>query len=162
MTARGDELPNPSRVVRYVPFGRMRRDDFENCLGPNPNAFEQRAVDDYLSVTWCEYFVGNVDAQLRCAVEAIRSSKINVKAMACFCVADAPDVLSAIRSAGHPGRTVYLPEEDNPAHAGVCGIPPDDAQLLARLAEEIWSTFLTKDAADHLPISACAKSVTVR
>ena len=149
-------------MVRYVPFGRMRRDDFENCLGPNPNAFEQRAVDDYLSVTWCEYFAGNMDAQLRCAVEAIRSSKINVKAMACFCVADAPDVLNAIRSAGHADRAVYLPEEDNPAHAGVYGIAPDDAQLLARLADEVWCAFLTKEAADSLPTGACAKSAAVR
>lgn len=65
MTADGDDLPGPSRVVRYVPYGRMRKDEDDNFLGPYPSAFEERAVDDYLSVTWCEYFVGSDDEQLR-------------------------------------------------------------------------------------------------
>ena len=34
MTAEGDDLRNPSRIVRYVPYGKMRRDEDDNCIGP--------------------------------------------------------------------------------------------------------------------------------
>ncbi|HEU0222054.1 MAG TPA: hypothetical protein VFR34_07580, partial [Paracoccaceae bacterium] len=161
LTAKGNDLPNPSRVVRYVPYGKMRRDEDDNYIGPLPSAFEERPADGYLSVTWCEYFNGAADAQLRCAVEAIRGSNIAVKPKACFCVAETSEVLAAIAEFGHAGRAVYLPEKDNHAHAGVFGIPPDEAQLLARLADEVWSVFLTRESADVLPLNACSKSPTV-
>lgn len=158
MTAKGDELPNPSRIVRYVPYGKMRRDEDDNFLGPFPSAFEQREVDDYLSVTWCEYFTGEADCQLRCAIEAIRNSNWNVKAKACFCVADSPAVLRALKAAGRIGRVIYYPEDDNQAHAGVHGIEPEDMQVLALLADEIWCSFLTKSDADSLALGDCIKA----
>lgn len=161
MKADGDDLPNPSRVVRYVPYGKMRKDEDDNFLGPLPSAFEEREVDDYLSVTWCGYFEGSEEEQLRCSVEAIRNSNMTVKAKACFCIGRTPEILAAIYDAGSAGRAVYHPEDDNFAHAGIYGVAPDEAQLLARLAEEIWCDFLTNDAADALPESECAKSAHV-
>lgn len=160
MTADGDDLPNPSRVVRYVPYSRMEKDEDDNFLRPYPNAFEQREVDDYLSVTWCEFFEGSTGEQLRCAVEALRKSR-RVGGKACFCLANTPEVLDAIENSGRRGRAVYLPEDDNPAHAGVYGIQPDDTLLQKRLADEVWCDYLTKDAADALPRSECAKSADV-
>ena len=148
-------------MVRYVSYGKMRKDEDGKILGPLPSAFEEREVDDYLSVTWCEYFSGSPDEQLRCSVEAIRNSNMNVKAMACFCVANAPDVLTAIQDAGRAGRAVYHPEDDNRAHAGVYGIAPENAQLLGWLADEVWRNYLTKETADALPKSTCAKSAAV-
>lgn len=139
----------------------MRKDENDNFLGPLPSAFEERELDDYLSVTWCEYFDGSEEEQLRCSIEAIRNSNINVKAKACFCVVEAPSVLVSIQDAGSVGRAVYHPEDDNDAHAGVYGIIPDEAQLLARLADEVWCEYLTKDTADALPTSTCAKSAEV-
>ncbi len=162
LTADGDDLPNPSRVVRYVPYGKMRRDgDSDICLGPAPSAFEAGPRHRYLSVTWCEFFEGEADAQLRCAVEAIRGSKIGVRAKACFCVASAAEVLNAIADAGRVGRAVYHPEDDNAAHAGVHGVPSEEALLLSRLADEVWSTFLTKDTANALPTRNCTKSADI-
>ena len=78
MTADNEDLPNTSRVVRYVPYGRMRRDEDDNYLGPLPSAFEARPIDKYLSVTWCEYFEGSAHNQLGCAIEALRCSSISV------------------------------------------------------------------------------------
>ena len=158
LTADGDDLPNPGRVVRYVPFNRMEKDNDGNFLRPYPNAFEQREAEEYLSVTWCEFFEGSSDEQLRCSVEILRNSKIDVRPKACFCVANTPEVLAAIKERGRRGRVVYLPEDDNTAHAGVYGIAPNDALLLMRLAHEVWCNYLTRDAADALPMSECAKS----
>lgn len=118
-------------------------------------------MDDYLSVTWSEYFEGSEEEQLRCSIEAIRNSNMNVKANACFCVAETPNILAAIDDAGSTGRAVYHPEDDNDAHAGIFGIAPDETRLLARLADEVWCDFLTKDSADALPESECAKSAKV-
>ena len=161
MTAEGDDLPNPCRVPRYVSYGRMRKDEDDNFLGPLPSAFEGREVDDYLSVTWCEYFAGSPDEQLRCSVEAIRNSTKKVTPKACFCWANAPDVLTAIQDAGRAGRAVYHPEDQNRAHAGVYGIAREDAQLLGWLADEVWRNYLTKETADAMPKSTCAKSAAV-
>ena len=65
MVSEGDELPNPSNVVRYAGFGKMAKDKDETVSGPSPTAFHGSPDEDYLSVTWCEYFVGTADQQLK-------------------------------------------------------------------------------------------------
>lgn len=139
----------------------MEKDENGQLLGPYPNAFERRQVDEELSVTWCEYFVGEPNQQLRCAIEAIRNSKLDVKPLACFCVADTPRILDAVQDSGNRGRAVYLPEADNHAHAGIYGIDPENALLLQTLASEVWKEYLTKTIADNLPAAECAKSPKV-
>lgn len=138
-----------------------RRDLNDNILGPEYTAFEMRPTEDFLSVTWCEYFDADDQSQLRCAIEAIRRSNFEVKKSACFCVANTTDVLVAIVQSGRTGRAVYLPERDNPAHAGIYGFSPEDVLLSSQLAEEVWRNFLTKADADALPLSGCSKSADV-
>lgn len=167
LVGEGDELPNPSTVVRYVGFNQMERDG-DNIVGPLSTAFEGRATDDSLSVTWCEYFAGEPDEQLRCAIEAIRSS-FNVRSKACFCVARTDDLANAGRTFRRSPRAVYLPVPGNDAHAGIYDVMPtdldaiteDELKLLSLLAEKTWSRFLTKEAADALPRGPCAKSQDV-
>lgn len=73
MVSEGDELPNPSTVVRYAGFAQMEKDQNDVVSGPSATAFHGRRDEDYLSVTWCEYFVGAADLQLRCpAIGAVR------------------------------------------------------------------------------------------
>lgn len=161
LVSSGDDLPNPSTVVRYVGYARMARDEDENILGPLPSAFAERPHDDYLSVTWSEYFEGTPGSRIRCAIEAIRASNIDVKPKACFCIADTRELLMVIDEHGPVGRAVFLPEDDNPAHAGIYGVSPDEAQLLETLAASTWGSFLTKEMADQLPLTVCAKSPEV-
>ncbi len=168
LVSAGEELPNPSTVVRYVGLGQMETDGDQNVLGPAPAAFEGRAIDTYLSVTWCEYFIGNPDAQLRCAIEAIRRS-MNVKTKACFCVARTDQLFEAGRGFGRAARAVFHPEENNRAHSGIYDLAPHDLEaitpeenkLLGVLAREAWSRFFTRETANTLPQSECAKSPDV-
>lgn len=160
MTADGDDLPNDSRVVRFVAYGRMEKDENDNFLRPLPAAFAMRDDEQELSVTWCEYFAGTHDQTLRCAVEAIRSSRM-VGNMACFCVASASETIATIQRLGGTGRAIYLPEDDNPAHAGITGIDPENGLLLQALANDVWSEYLTKTMADALPAVDCTKSPNV-
>ena len=74
---------------------------------------------------------------------------------------DTHTVLAAIEAAGSEGRAVDHPEVDNKAHAGIYSLSVEEANLLAHLADEVWCEFLTKDNADALPMSGCAKSVDV-
>lgn len=156
----GDDLPIPSFVVRYVSPSRMGSDPYNNdrIVGPLPEAFRERPGDQELSVTWCEYFQGGSEAQLRCAIEAIRKSKLKVSKTACFCVANTNDLFDTISGYGRKGRAVFLPEDDNPAHSGIYGISPAELTLLEKLASETWRAFLTKSMADALPTSECEKS----
>ena len=123
--------------------------------------FRPRVGEDYLSVSWCEYFEGTFDEQLRCSIESIRNSKMSVKPKACFCVADTRDLLPCIENFGGIGRAVYHPEDDSHAHAGVYGVGAEELELLSYLADEEWNTYLTKQDADNLPLSACGKSPDV-
>lgn len=167
MVSKGDELPNPSTVVRYVGLSQMEHYG-DNVVGPLPTAFEGRATDDSLSVTWCEYFVGHPDHKLRCAIETIRSS-MNVKRKACFCVARTDDLAAAGATFGRAPRAVYLPVPRNDAHAGIYDVMPADLEaitegelkLLELLAREAWSRFLTREMADALPLAQCEKSPDV-
>jgi hypothetical protein len=66
-----------------------------------------------------------------------------------------------ISDSGRPGRAVFHPEDDNPAHAGIYSVSPDDELLQLQLADETWSQFYTKDDIDALPLSDCASSKDV-
>ena len=169
MVSEGDELPNPSTVVRYAGFAQMDKDKDETVFGPSPTAFQGRRNEDYLSVTWCEYFVGTPEAQLRCAIEALRNSSYKPTAKGCFCVGMTDEISAVGRRHGRSPRAVYHPEEDNKAHAGIYDLVPRDldavtdeeAHLLNTLAGQEWSHFLTKEMADALPLEVCEKSADV-
>jgi hypothetical protein len=167
LVSEGDELPSPSTVVRYVGLNQMEHID-GNLLGPLPTAFEGRPTDDSLSVTWCEFFDGDADQQLRCAVESIRGS-MNVKPKACFCVARTDHLMAAGATFGRTPRAVYLPVPGNAAHAGVYDVAPvdlaavteEELKLLSLLAEQAWSRFLTREMVDAMPLKECRKSPDV-
>lgn len=169
MVSEGDELPNPSTVVRYAGFGQMEKDRDDVVSGPSPTAFHGRPREDYLSVTWCEYFVGDPDVQLRCAIEAIRNSKYTSAPKGCFCVGSTDEIVGAGQKYGRHPRAVYHPEPDNKAHAGIYEVAPldldavtnEEALLLGLLASQAWSRFFTKDMADALPLAQCEKSPDV-
>jgi len=169
LVSEGDELPNPSNVVRYAGLAKMEKDKDDTVFGPALTAFHGSPNEEYLSVTWCEYFVGNADQQLRCAIEALRKSSYKPGKYGCFCIGKTDDILAAGRSFGRNPKAVYHPEEDNKAHAGIHDIAPRDldavtdeeALLLGLLAEQAWTRFLTKDMADNLPLGDCAKSPDV-
>lgn len=155
--------------MRYAGFAQMEKDQNDVVSGPSATAFHGRRNEDYLSVTWCEYFVGAADLQLRCAIEALRNSKYTPAPKGCFCVGKIDQISSAGRNHGRDPKAVYHPEEDNKAHAGIHDVAPRDLDaitdeetvLLDLLATQAWSRFLTKDMADTLPLALCEKSPDV-
>ncbi len=151
-------LRDEERIVRFVPWSKLRRDEDDNVLGPLPQAFELREDEEYLSVTWCEYFNGGDDERLRCAIEAVRNSALTVGRKARFAVGNVGDVREAVE--GRPNarklRMIHQPEDDNQAHAALRHWPRSDHDLLALLAEDAWSGCMDATAADALPLTECS------
>lgn len=170
MVSDGDELPNPSTVVRYANLGQMAKDKDDVVSGPSETAFHGRQGEDYLSVTWTEYFVGTDDQRLRCAIEALRNSNFTVKTKGCFCVGTTDEIIAAGQKHGRHPKAVYHPEPDNKAHAGIYDVAPKDldavtdeeALLLDLLVGQAWSRFYTKEMADALPLGECSNSPDVQ
>src|SRR4051794_14954963 len=71
---KGKNLPDEDHVIRYVPWGRLRKDEDENVVGFLPQAFELRDGESYLSVNWLEFHTGDREAQIRLSVWAMRDS----------------------------------------------------------------------------------------
>ncbi|MCY0149850.1 hypothetical protein OEG84_19635 [Hoeflea sp. G2-23] len=145
-------------MLRYVGWSHLRKDDDQNVLGVLPSAFYLRDEENYLSVTWCEYFDGLPDESLRCAIEAIRGS-IRVGGKARFALANVGSIKSTMENeAGVKLRIEHLPEEDNPAHAAVKRWPNENFDLLELIASDAWAETIDATSANALPMSACALS----
>ena len=66
---KGANLPDADHVMRYVSKNRLRRDGSDNVIGVLPQAFEMRATEDALSVSWIDYFTGDKAAKIKQAVQ---------------------------------------------------------------------------------------------
>jgi hypothetical protein len=141
-----------------VPWARVRKDEDNNVCGILGEAFCLRPGEEYLSVTWCEYFDGDNLCQLKCAVEAIRKSKLEVRPKGRFAVASVGLVDSFLTEARHHVRFIHESEQDNPAHTALRRWPVDEVELMERLALDLWSTSYSKDDIDALRMSECSPS----
>lgn len=151
---RYDAIPPIDRLIRFVPWSKLRKDENENVLGVMGAAFALRDGEEQLSVTWCEYFGGMGDECLRCAVEAIRSSR-SAGSLARYAVVKAEDVTTFMQERNVKVRILHEPEESNPAHSVVTRWPRDDFDLLEQLAGDVWCTTVSKADVDALPLINC-------
>ena len=154
MLSEGDPIPVSSTVVRYVGFGKMAKDADDNIIGPAFTAFVMRSGEDYLSVSWCQFYSGSVEEQMGCAIEDLRSS-LNVKPKGCFCVAEVEKLKQDADLFSASLATFFHPMDENPSHAGIYGIGTDNRQLQDYVARKSWRRFLTKENADALPSGDC-------
>ncbi|WP_457660166.1 MULTISPECIES: hypothetical protein [Sinorhizobium] len=153
-------LLDNERVVRLASWAKLRKDEDDNVVGVLPQAFHLRDDEEYLSVTWCEYFAGSPDEQARCAVEAVRNSKLKVGSKARFVFGTVGNIRAAAESrpVAPKLRFIHEPEEDNVAHTAIRRWPREDHELFDLLAEEAWSNLVDAVAADQLPTCDCSAS----
>jgi hypothetical protein len=135
---KGQKLPPEDHIIRYVPFGKLRKDEDDNVLGLLAEAFRRRPGEKYLSSTWLEYFEGNREQQLCLAVQTIRSS-LSVGKKSGFAIGNVQKLSLVCAERNHKIRIVHEPEDDNAAHVAVRRIPSDDEGLLELLAAEMWA-----------------------
>jgi hypothetical protein len=135
------KLPPEHHVVRYVPWGKLRKDenDPEKVIGVLGEAFKMRPIDDTLSTTWLEYFAGSRTEQVSGAVRAVRASKLDVKAKSGFAIGNVGNISAATEAHGYSIRVLHEPDDDNKAHVAVRRWPRDDMELFEILATDAWS-----------------------
>lgn len=151
-------LSEEDRIIRYVSWTKLRRDEDDNVLGPLPQAFTLRPNEEYLSTTWCEYFSGTEEEKLKCAVSALQNSSLQVKTSARYCVGIVKEIADCLQSFGKTARFIHEPKINNQAYAAVRGWSDDD-EILDVLASEIWSDCFSKNDLDTINEKPCYVSV---
>lgn len=141
-------IPPEHSLIRYVPFGRLRRDADDNVLGVLSAAFQLRENEKFLSATWLDYFAGNRDQRISLSVNTIRNSNLGVKPKSGFAIGITNSICETCES--HPGRyrlrVIHEEEPDNVAHVAVRGWPRDQDDLLVLIADDVWNEIvLNKD-----------------
>lgn len=131
-------LPPNDHVVRYVPWGKLLKDENDNVIGFLGEAFRRRSNEDALSATWAEYFKGSSQTQITSSILAIRASR-SVGGKSCFAIGGVAAISDACAQRNQKVRIIHEPTTENKAHASVRRIPRDDMELLEILATEAWA-----------------------
>lgn len=138
------------RVVRYVSYARLRKDENGDTLdqqgrplGVTFQAFELRAADEgNLSVTWCEFYAGSPDESLNCAL-AITANSMDAGGKSGFAVQSVGVIDDFLVERDRKCRFVHEETDENPAHSLIRRWPEGDAQLLDAIATGIdWQVHL--------------------
>lgn len=153
---KGQNLKLEHHIVRYVPFGKLRKNENGVPVGINHNAFLLRPNDTGLSVTWLEYFSGDRNAQVRNAVLAIRASNMLPTTKSGFAIGNVDAIHNACRQRQHKVRIIHWPEDDNKAHAEIRQLPRDDTVLLEQLASGAWSELVLNTSIQPIDAQAPA------
>jgi hypothetical protein len=143
---KGKKLPNEDHIVRHVPFRNLRRDADGKVLGILPQAFEHREVDDYLSVNWLEYFEGDNKTRLVQTKKSIEAAKVSktISMSSYLAIGNVGNVNKVCLEASHSKvRISYAPSKNNSAHSGIYNLPKLDQELMATLAEEAFTNYVS-------------------
>lgn len=151
-------LTDGDTLLRHVTWAKLRKDEDDNVLGTLGTAFKLREDEEYLSATWCEFFVGSPTEQLKCAADSFRSTGFACSKKSRFALASVKNVTTFMHAEKRRVRIIHEPDEPNLAHAALRNWPDDDAHLLERLAEEVWATTASLEDIDKVSVPACAVS----
>ena len=137
MQAKITNIPNEDHVMRYVPWGKLRRDEDDNVLGFLGEAFKLKPDEDALSVNWLEYFDGDRATRIQASVKTFRST-LKVGSKSAFGVGNVAKIKGVCRAKGATVRIVYEPTDDNKSHSGIRRLPRNDVMLRDALAAEAF------------------------
>lgn len=146
--ARNNPLPDPDEVIRWVARKFIEKDDDGNPVRTkkgeiqhiDPGAYELRADEDYLSVTWLGYFQIERLLAIPAGAEAFRLSLDSGKiaATSAFAVASVVSVKASCKAANATVRLLEEPVAGNDAHAAIRRFPRDNRDLLNVLASQTF------------------------
>jgi hypothetical protein len=129
-------LPDQDRVMRHVPWKKLRRDGDDNVLGFLPTAFELRPDEDSLSVNWIEYFPDPA-TRVRDCIWAMRRAR-KAGGQSAFAIGNVGKIKDTCLKQGYRVRIVHEPNDNEPAHSAIRRLPRDDLTLLAALADDAF------------------------
>jgi len=134
---KGDVLPDSDHVAHYCGGSTIQEDGEISAA-----AFTLRQNEEYLSVNWLEYLdSADRSSQIR-NLQWVYASKLRVGANARIAVLNVGSLRAKVEQESpgrHTLRVEHEPEEDDPSHSGIYGLPQDDeiaAELLAQAVLE--------------------------
>ena len=139
--SRGMNLPDDNHVMRRVSSSKLRRDENDNVIGFNPQAFELRPNEESLSVNWLEHFDGDHDAKIIRVIKELRSTQKITKKSA-FGIANVGNIKEICRKQHALVKIVYAPTDKIPSHSEIRRLPCDDLTLREALATEAFCTLI--------------------
>lgn len=107
-------------------------------VGVLPQAFQRRPSERYLSATWLEHFSTNYEEGLIASAAAIRR-QLTVKPRDGFTVGNAGEIIKICEGFGVRARVLHEPiDPDNTGHCAIRGLPREDLELFALLADDAF------------------------
>lgn len=150
LTKNKRNIPVGNHIIRYIPWGKLRRNGNDEVIGILGEAFHLREIDKgKLSVTWREYFDGDDEKLLLQAIQTLRKTKLPITPKSGFAVGKINEIQTACLKFKSKIRVVHSPSSDNKAHTSVLGLPEENFELFELLATEAWAELmLNRDIPD--------------
>lgn len=135
------EIPNDYSIMRYAGRNRLILED-DKVVSFFPQAFALRPDEEYLSVTWVEYFKGAPAEQRVRAIKAFRRSFPGVGKQSAYAIGNVGRVRDECAARSHKVRILHEPEDDNKGHCAIRRFPRDDSDLLEVLSTEVFTEII--------------------
>ena len=134
---RGEKIPDAHHVLRYVGWKQLIvAEDGETVTGVFHQAFQLRPDEEYLSVTWVEFFSGEICDRVCDAVRSFRAEFPNAGKKSRYLMANVGVFHNICQRRDRKVRILHEPDGQNHAHVAVRRFPNDDEQLNAMLVAE--------------------------
>lgn len=139
-------IPDTDHVMRYVAWGRLRKDANNNVLGILAEAFKLRSSDNgALSVNWLEHFGGDKNAQIQESVATFHRT-LKVGGNSRFGVGNVGKIKEICELYDNKIRVVHEPETDNQSHSAIRGLLQDNGSLLDEIAADAFAELISNTA----------------
>ena len=125
-------VPLDDHVVRHVKSTLLIRNNADEVVGCFPQAFELRADETSLSVSWLEFYRGSRDQRLG---QVRQNSDREIRRKDALAVGNVGRMQDVCGQFGVRLRVVHEPTDRNPAHSAVRQFPRDNLELLALIAD---------------------------
>ena len=130
----GQVIPDPDHVARYCKTSTAPDGEIQ------ATAFMLRKGEQSLSVNWLEELKCPDRASEVGALQDLYARKMKVGAGARIAILNVGTVRTKVKLES-PNRVavrvVHEPEDDDPSHSGIYGIPYDDQQIVAELIAQV-------------------------
>ena len=139
---KGDPLPSSDNVARYCKFKTL-----SETGQPMGTAFilrkDDRIVEEYLSVSWLEYFGKSEIEELLQEVREHISLTASNKAK--YAILNVGDTINHVNENSERKITItHEPSNSDPSHSGIRGYSYEDEMIGDLIAEKVVSTHPAK------------------
>lgn len=137
---KGDPVPDQHHISRYCPRTRLSENGDVTAA-----CFQLRPQDAYLSVNWLEFLHLPSRNREISEIRRVLASKLSVAASALIAVLKVEEVRAHVRQESPDNRdlrVLHEPDEehDDPSHAGIFNLRPEDDLVAELIAEKVRET----------------------